>query len=94
LTILREGLVKPIHFFPRASYRYAQQRIRMLKDREAALRSVVRQWDSEYAWSEADDPYVSRCFKEIDPLDSAFEELALSIFGPLLEHTQSAEIVG
>jgi len=88
MTVYWEGLTRPIHFFPVASHAYAKQVLQHSVNREKALRAVENKWDNDYVWSEADDPYISFCFREANPLDKHFENLALSVFGPLLSHAR------
>jgi len=86
LEIFWEGLAEPIHFFPASSYTYAEQVLRYSKKREAAMKSAENKWFNERGWSESTDPYVSHCFANNHPLDNRFEDLAESVFSPMMAH--------
>ncbi|MBW2139263.1 MAG: exodeoxyribonuclease V subunit gamma, partial [Deltaproteobacteria bacterium] len=87
LDIFREGLVRPIHFFPEPSFEYAQRLLVKKKSENDALEKARGIWvGNEHQRGEMEDPYQSLCFRKTDPLDREFESLAVRIFGPLLEH--------
>jgi len=74
------GLQGPLHFFPETSLRYAQQR------------SITPQVRNAWAGAkfsdlvgEGDNPYCRLAFGDGDPLDDAFERLAVTVYDPLLE---------
>lgn len=79
-----QGISKPVHFFPLASWTYAEALSRG-KEPVQALELARGKWEgSEFSWREKDDPYNHLCFKDLDPLDDEFTELSEIIFGPLL----------
>jgi len=90
LHLYRKGLRSPLHFFPETSWAYAQK---MTKDGEpvearedAALDAARKKWEgSNYLRGEGTDDYCRLCFSDFDPLDGEFQELSLTIFGPLLK---------
>jgi exodeoxyribonuclease V gamma subunit len=86
LRIYWQGLIEPIHFFPRSSFAYAEALYRKKKDPGEALSSARKEWEgSDFGgMAESRDPYFLLCFKHTDPLDEAFEELAKNIFQPLM----------
>jgi exodeoxyribonuclease V gamma subunit len=89
LAIYWEGLQHPLRFFPRTSAVYAEA-ILNGKDEEAAMRAALSQWrgykgkGNNQQRGEGEDPYLQLCFPARAPLDEAFKELSLSIFGPIL----------
>jgi exodeoxyribonuclease V gamma subunit len=81
-----EGLVRPLHFFPRCSWEYAQMILKQVKPEEDALRKVHNTWTgSDYQPGECKDVYYQLCFANVDPLDSEFQQIAIQAFGPLLK---------
>ncbi len=86
LGIYWNGLSDPIHFFPFLSHAYAKQVVQSSGNSKKARQTVQNKWANDYGWSEADDPYISLCFKHENPLDDRFEELAILVFGPILEN--------
>jgi len=87
-----EGLREPLHFFPETSWHYAEACLSKGKAPEEALDQARRIWKgSEYSRGDSEDPYYELCFGKGDPLDSAFEEMAVEVFEPLLKHLREAE---
>ena len=83
LAVYRQGLVKPLHFFPRTSFAFAEAMEKHGVE-EKALAAARRAWESDYGASEGDDPYFHLCFGKLDPLDEEFRDLATEIFGAIL----------
>ncbi|MFA5183024.1 MAG: exodeoxyribonuclease V subunit gamma [Syntrophales bacterium] len=89
LAIYWEGLHRPLRFFPRTSAAYAEA-IFSGKDKAAAMNAALSQWrgykgkGNNQQRGEGEDPYLQLCFPATDPLDEAFQELSLGIFGPIL----------
>jgi len=82
-----EGLREPLPFFPETSLRYAEMRLSKGKPLDLALEQARKQWEgSEWVRGEVEDPYCQLCFGNRDPLNSAFEEIAVEVFEPLLKH--------
>jgi len=81
-----EGLREPLHFFPELSWQYAEARLAKGKPPEAALEQARKAWKgNERSRGESEDPYYQLCFGKEDPIDFAFEEIAMEIFEPLLK---------
>jgi exodeoxyribonuclease V gamma subunit len=95
LGLFHQGLVRPIQFFPNASYEYAEHLLNKAASELAALNKAKRKWlgsqFSNYATGESNDPYYDLCFRQSEPLDEVFEDIAVRVFSPLLAH--SREIV-
>jgi exodeoxyribonuclease V gamma subunit len=86
-----QGLRKPSAFFPQTSFEYGQSILEKGLDQEEALLKAGEKWvgnDFQPGSGEGQDPYYERCFGETDPLDQEFQDLAVEIFGPLLEHRE------
>jgi exodeoxyribonuclease V gamma subunit len=84
----REGLRRPLYFFPESSWTYAELRLAKGKSRETALAKARKTWE-EGEWGrmgEETDAYYQLCFREQDPINAIFEETALEVFEPLLKH--------
>ncbi|MGE5315401.1 MAG: hypothetical protein ACM3Q4_11965, partial [Acidobacteriota bacterium] len=84
IAFYREGMTRPLKFFPDASMRYADA-IRHGKSEEEALDAARSNWTQSYsgAAADSDDLYIRQCFAESDPFDAEFCENALRIFQPL-----------
>jgi exodeoxyribonuclease V gamma subunit len=87
-----EGLVKPLHFFPRSSWDYAQLVLDKGKSLEDGLTKAHNTWEgNDFTSGEREDAYYQLCFGKINPLDSEFQRIAEEVFGPLLEHQNEIE---
>ena len=85
LDIYWRGLQKPVHFFPRTSWVYAQA-LGKKKEKSEALKNAQAAWEgSDFNRGEGQDPYYQLCFEYGDPLDEEFEDLAGKVFRPLLQ---------
>jgi exodeoxyribonuclease V gamma subunit len=83
------GLTRPLRFFPKTSWKYAEECAARGKSDEVALLSSLKVWlGDEFSPSggEGDDPYYNLCFRGGDPLDVEFRQTAREVFGPLLAH--------
>jgi exodeoxyribonuclease V gamma subunit len=93
LEIFRQGLKQPIHFFPETSLEYIQQ-IEKKPDNLQRARGIAKnRWiGNEYKRGDIEDPYYYRCFKNADPIDKAFEQIAKHIYLPLLAHSMPVAV--
>jgi exodeoxyribonuclease V gamma subunit len=81
------GLMKPLHFFPEASWHYLHMLVGKKNPREEALRSARNTWfGSDFKRGECEDLSYRLCFQGTDPLDHEFADLAMEVLGPLLSH--------
>ena len=79
-----QGLMKPIHFFPRSSWEFVDS-LAKGKEQEQARQSARNKWKgNDFSPGEGEDPYYQVCFENGDPLNEAFEELSKKIFEPLI----------
>jgi exodeoxyribonuclease V gamma subunit len=93
LEVFKHGLEKPLHFFPNSSLEYVQQEQLKGKSKTTALKMARRKWSStDFARGESDDPYYDICFKIYDPFDASFQEIAKTIFKPLLANYTEIDI--
>ena len=93
LDVFKQGLENPLHFFPNASLEYVKQEQLKGKSKTSALKMAQKKWlSTDFARGESDDPYFDICFKMVDPLDASFQEIAKTVFKPLLENCTEIEI--
>jgi exodeoxyribonuclease V gamma subunit len=86
LDLYWSGLINPLHFFPASSKAYAERLSLCGEEGGEAVRLAKRTWQGgEWERGEREDPYYQICFAAEDPLDSAFEEASMRVFGPLLK---------
>ncbi len=101
LDLYWKGLSSPLKFFPQTSYAFAEGTDRVAGGSEIDPikeawkkwgESTVRQGDGfRTVLGESANPYVALCFGEGDPLDDEFEQNALKVFAPLLQHQVASE---
>lgn len=85
LTLFREGLTRPLHFFPKSAFVFDAAAAKG-KD---ALTAALNAWEgSEHHKGEGEDAYYRLAFGDTDPLDAEFEMLARRVCGPLRLHTE------
>ena len=70
------GLQRPLHFFPASACTYMKK--------ERSIDAARGAWRSNHHRGEDADPYYRLAFRGCDPLDAEFEQLAATVFGPLL----------
>ena len=93
LDVFKQGLEKPLHFFPNSSLEYVQQKQLKGRPKPTALKMAQKKWlSTDFARGESDDPYYDICFKMYDPIDASFQEIAKTVFKPLLANCTEIEI--
>ena len=88
LALYRDGMRRPLTFFPKTSYVYAT-RLVDTGDRESAFKAARKLWegDSFGNWAgEGDDAWYQVAFRGTEPLSAELAELAERVFGPALEY--------
>lgn len=81
------GLVKPLHFFPESSWKYAHMHLEKNKPDEDALGSARQTWTGgDFSRGECEDAYYELCFRGTDPIDAEFQRNAEEVFAPFLAH--------
>jgi exodeoxyribonuclease V gamma subunit len=89
LAIYRQGLERPLCFFPNSGLEYASV-LRASSSPSRALGAARSIWvGSDLRPGESADPYFQRCFENIHPLNAEFQELSRRVFDPLLEYACS-----
>jgi exodeoxyribonuclease V gamma subunit len=69
------GLQRPLHLFPQSAQTYVDKN---------SIDAARRAWAmSDHNRGESADAYYRLTFRDCDPLDREFEELARAVFGPL-----------
>lgn len=103
LEVYWTGLRAPLKFFPKTSFAYAEaaqpkeKKTKSTRSKPATNSAIAKArsaWDGNESRSipgDKDDAYVRLCFQNIEPLDEAFETLALQICEPLLTHESVEE---
>lgn len=93
LDLFREGMARPLPFFPETSWKYAALSTGKggSMPKEERLQKARHVWEGDrYSRNESEDFSYRICFKGRDPLDAEFEQLSLRLFGPLIEHRKSS----
>jgi exodeoxyribonuclease V gamma subunit len=81
------GLVKPLHFFPESSWKYARMHLGKNKPDEDALGSARQAWTGDdRSRGECEDAYYELCLRGTDPIDSEFQRNSEEVFAPFLAH--------
>lgn len=89
LELYGQGLEKPLCFFPRSSYAYADHVFKK-KDHERGLRDAYLVWtgNSGRTRAEGDSSAYYLCFPDGPLFGDEFADLAQRVYGPLLEHLE------
>jgi exodeoxyribonuclease V gamma subunit len=78
-----EGFTRPIPLFPMSALAFAEAELAGHKDPLKKARSA---WEGGYQMAgEKDDEAIALIFRNADPLNQEFTELARRVFGPLLQ---------
>jgi exodeoxyribonuclease V gamma subunit len=86
VKIFHQGLCHPLPFFPESSKAFA---IKALKgDIQSGLEAARKSWYSGFLPGEQENDYFVLCFDRQLPGDELFQQLALSIYTPLLKHQE------
>ncbi|RPH49609.1 MAG: exodeoxyribonuclease V subunit gamma [Desulfobacteraceae bacterium] len=88
--LYREGLSRPLHFFPELSHEFAEQAHKRGKGKNEAVRIIEKKWHgSDYARGVSKDPYYDLCFRNTGTdgiFDDQFIKNSEAVFIPLLDH--------
>jgi exodeoxyribonuclease V gamma subunit len=80
-----QGLMRPIHFFPKTSLEYSRLIGSKGKSEEEAMKAARSIWlGNDFQRGERADLHMALCFRGTDPLDQEFRHLAVQVCGPLL----------
>ncbi len=84
-----QGQSSPLSFFPETSWTYAATLARTGNEDEA-FKACQRAWQDDYRGiGDAFDSAVQLAWRGRDPLGPAFMEIAVEIFGPLIDATEA-----
>jgi exodeoxyribonuclease V gamma subunit len=79
------GLRKPLKFFPKTSYRFADLVLNKKMLPEEALEKTGTVFTgNDFSSGEIDDLYCQFCFRNISPLDEEFCKIAVDLFQPMM----------
>lgn len=79
LRLYRDGLDRPLHFFPKSAWAYVTQ--------GESLSKAIARWKStpQHEHGEDRDPAFALALRGVDsPLDDEFVACATAVYGPLL----------
>ncbi len=87
LDIYWQGLSRPLPFFPRTSFAFAQSQQRGVSD-QGSLGLAEKVWlGNNFVPGEDRSDYSQRLYQETDSLfDQEFKNLAVDVYAPLLRH--------
>ncbi|ABW66864.1 exodeoxyribonuclease V subunit gamma [Desulfosudis oleivorans] len=84
IEIYRQGRLRPLHFFPRSAFVYAET-LQKKGNASMALDRALQAWrGNERVAGEKEDPFYALWFAGDDPLDDEFETLSTAVVTPLL----------
>mgnify|MGYP003321741155 FL=1 len=84
LRLYREGLTRPLPFFPRSAWAYASAG-------GDPMKAALKTWEgSRFSRGESEDTYNQLAFRDSDSdlLEGEFELLAQKVFSPLIANTR------
>ena len=84
LNLYKEGLKRPLPFFPQASETYVQGLLG--KTPEKAMQLAETSWQGSDYYREKDNPYFSKCFGDTHPLDKEFIDISKTVLMPVFSH--------
>jgi len=83
VALYAAGECEPLPFFPETAFKFvsAERDARRAGRPGAALRAAADRWDAE----RDADAYLSLAFRDAEPLDARFAEIARAVFEPMLD---------
>lgn len=86
LALYREGLMRPLHFFPKSAWAY-------VTNGDSLAKAQARWMGGRPGHGEAGDPACRLALRGVAvPLDDSFRALATGVLGPLLQHLDDARL--
>lgn len=86
IDVFQEGTTRPVPFFPKTSYAFAEN----YKSGRGII-EAAKVWDGD-RWPEKSDDAISILFRDADPLKpplfDEFKDLAIRVYGPVLERAR------
>ena len=97
LELYWQGLTRPLKFFPQAAYAYmdAVLKHRAGRSKQDPMGIARAKWEGNSFTrtpGECEDLYFNLCFRNVDPLDEAFQQAARAVFEPLLSELKEAAV--
>jgi exodeoxyribonuclease V gamma subunit len=87
VKLYKEGMQKPLPFFPDTSWGYAFWLLTKKKEESESFEKAIKFWEGNpYKPGEAEDPYNRLCFNDRQFKKIRFQEIAARFFGPLFDH--------
>jgi exodeoxyribonuclease V gamma subunit len=87
LHYYQQGLLEPLHFYPKTSYAWAETREKPKGSAETAMKAARKSWFPGYhSNGEEDDQSYRLALPGQDPLDERFTELAALLAIPIVEY--------
>ncbi len=85
VTLFKQGLQYPLHFFSNASYAYAESLLVRKLSPQRSLAAAAKKFQGGYfaPAAEQQDPYICLCFRGIEALNTTFEQTAIRIYQPM-----------
>jgi exodeoxyribonuclease V gamma subunit len=91
LETFRQGLCRPLPFFPDAAMDFLNLTHAAGKPVKSALETIRTKWTgSDFRRGAAVDPYHRLCFGNADPFGETFIGLAEAVGAPLRRHLEEA----
>jgi exodeoxyribonuclease V gamma subunit len=96
VTCYINGLNKPLCFFVKSAWTYQEKLSGLSSDdtvsaEEIAFEEAQKTFGGGYAFmGEAEDPYIQRCFEDLDEVSEEFKRLSTTIFEPTIKHLISS----
>ncbi|MBK8001654.1 MAG: exodeoxyribonuclease V subunit gamma [Verrucomicrobia bacterium] len=100
IDLFHQNLTSPLKFFPNAALAYAEAegaasaRSKPSRNTRGSLDKARAAWEGnafQNREGEKDEPAFALCFRDAEPLDETFQNLALQIFAPMIEHRTEVE---
>jgi exodeoxyribonuclease V gamma subunit len=87
----RQGLLRPLPFFPETSWAYVRALHTRNGSEQKALQAARRVYEgSEHIRGDRQEPHAGLCFRNQDPLETeAFRDCAIEVLLPVLEHEET-----
>jgi exodeoxyribonuclease V gamma subunit len=89
LDLYWKGLTRPLKFFPQTAWAYAEAARKQesgdsKRDPTGAARLIWEGNSFNRIPGECEDAYLDLCFRNVNPLDEEFQQIARAVFEPLL----------
>ena len=95
IALYKRGMTEPLPFFPKASYAFhkefsglrGEEDEKISEIRSKALQNARNEWYPSYynSYPEGENSANKLCFRKEPFEDSDFDELAATVFGPMLD---------